>query len=213
MHFHVTELTGAVFHQHVQQLSWVSLGRCEEARNREKFDVCWRSWRGWSKSPFTTNLCFFGRFLLINISLIPKLDASIRGLMSIDTQNSRKQICPPQRGTQSASCGCLHTARLGTLQHIPGFLGWKENSGCLSNKSMGVIAKSWVSWCEMQGGEESTAASKSQTWKRITWSGDCSTRAQHPAVDRCSNPFFLFWKQRSSSQLSTRETTLRKILN
>lgn len=73
----------------------VSLGRCEEARNREKFDVCWRSQQDWSKLPFTTNLCFFGRFLLINIILIPKLDASIQGLMSIDTQNSRKQICFP----------------------------------------------------------------------------------------------------------------------
>lgn len=75
IHFHVTELAGAIFHQHLQQLSSVSLERFEEARNREKFDVCWRSWQVWSKSPFTTNLCFFGRFLLINISLIPKLDA------------------------------------------------------------------------------------------------------------------------------------------
>lgn len=104
----------------------VSSGRCEEARNREKFDVCWKSWQGWSKSPFTTNLCFFGRFLLINISLIPKLDASIRGLMSMDRQSSRKQICSPQRGTKSASGGWLHTARLAALQDSPGVLGWRQ---------------------------------------------------------------------------------------
>lgn len=113
------------FSTDMQQLSSVSLGRCEEARNKEKSDVCWKNWQGWSKSPFTTNLCFFGRILLINISLIPKLDASIRGLLSINIQNSRKQICSPYRGTKSESHGWFHTARLETLQDTPGFLGWK----------------------------------------------------------------------------------------
>lgn len=51
---------------------------------------------------------------------------------------------------------------------------------------MGFIAKSWMAWCEMQGGEEPTAPSKSQTQEERTQSRGC----QHQSSLSCSSQVF-----------------------
>lgn len=56
----------------------------------EKFDYVGGAGRV-GLNHYLPQICaFFSRLLLINISLILKLDASIMGLTSIDIQNNRK---------------------------------------------------------------------------------------------------------------------------
>lgn len=168
----------------------VSFQGCEEWRDTAKFDVCWQRW---SKSPFTTNLRLFSRLVLINISLILKLDASIMGLMSIDRQNNTKQNCFPHRGTKSASRCWFHRGRLLTLQGDARLPALEVNSGFFNNKSMGFIEKSfnmtWVIWDWKTRGRRiqpyiQCSFKKTNMRQDNPKEGFASTRAQHPAGAR-----------------------------